>query len=174
MQDDDITISSEEENEDPKFLVKKLRERAKIAEEKAQEYLTGWQKERADLVNSRKRDEEDKKNFVKFANKNLISDLLPVLDNFDVALLHAEGETRKGIEQIRNQLINTLEKNGLKKFSPIDETFDPALAQAVTMVDVEEKSRDHKVVEVLQPGYILSDRLIRPAMVKVGKYPQKN
>ena len=167
---DEITFSDEAEEENSGVLLKKLREKLKVAEEKAQEYLTGWQKERAELANARRRDNEAQAEFLKFANEKLIVDILPVLDSFNVALEHAEGEMKKGVEQIRNQLVGVLEKNGVKEIKALGEMFDPNTAHAITMVPVEETGDDHKVVEVLQTGYSLNGRVIRPAMVKVGEF----
>lgn len=154
---------------DYKKKTDRLKIKLKEAEEKAAKYLDSWQRDKADFINIRKRDEQAQKEFLKFANEKLILDIIPILDNFDIALAHAGGEVKKGIETIVIQLAGVLEKNGVKKFSPIGETFDPSRAHAVTVVPVEDKSDDHKVIEVVQAGYELNNKIIRPAMVKVGE-----
>src|SRR3989344_1508768 len=69
----------------PKDIVKDLREKLKRAIEEKQEYLNGWQRAKADLINARKRDEEDKKNFAKYAKEGIVQDFIPVLESFDMA-----------------------------------------------------------------------------------------
>ncbi len=169
--DDDVVYEDNTEvtGIDHKKKTDQLRVKLKEAEEKAAKYLDSWQRDKADFINIRKRDEQAQNEFLKFANEKLILDIIPILDNLDIAITHAEGEVKKGIESITSQLIGVLEKNGIKKFSPIGEVFDPSRAQAVSIVPVEKESDDHKVVEVIQAGYELNGKVIRPAMVKVGE-----
>ncbi len=164
---DDVVFEDNTENTGADYQKKtdQLKAKIKELEEKAASYLDSWQRDKAEFINIRKRDESAQTEFVKFANEKLILDILPMMDNFDIALDHAEGEVKKGIEQIRNQLMSVLEKNGVKKFSPLGEDFDASKAHAVATVPGD----DGKVVEVLQPGYTLNDRVIRPAMVRVGE-----
>ena len=87
-------------------MIKKLREKLKKAESEKQEYLTGWQRDKAEFINARKRDQEDKQSFIKFANENLVSELIPVMESFDMAMGNKEAwETvdknwRIGVEYI--------------------------------------------------------------------------
>ncbi|HEY0155981.1 MAG TPA: nucleotide exchange factor GrpE [Thermoanaerobaculia bacterium] len=123
----------------------------------------------ADFENLRKRTEREKADFFRYALAGAMKDILPVLDNFDRALEHAEegDEFHKGVLLIYKQLYDTLQKHGLK---PIDEEsvhFDPNIHEAV----VREEDPDvpsQTVVAVLQKGYFLHDRLLRPALVKVA------
>lgn len=155
--------------------IKKLRERLKLAETDKQEYLTGWQKDKADFINLRKKDEEEKNEFIKFANKGIVEDIIPILDSFEQAFGNksswekASEEWRKGIESIYTQLTTVLSKKGLEKFNPINETFDPRFHEAVGVREVLEDSLDHKIVEVLQTGYKIHDKIIRTAKVLVGE-----
>jgi molecular chaperone GrpE len=123
----------------------------------------------ADFDNYRKRTEREKDDFRKYAVANLLREILPVLDNFDRALDHAaEGDDfHKGVLLIYKQLFDMLQKAGLK---PIEETgvrFNPNVHEAVIR---EENSSvpSHTVTAVLQKGYFLHDRLLRPALVKVA------
>ena len=163
---DDVVFEDHVENTgaDYKKKVTQLKDQIKEAQEKAAQYLESWQRDKAEFINIRKRDETAQREFLKFANEKLIGDIIPILDSFDMALSHADGELKKGIEGIMNQLGSVLEKNGVKKFSPLGEEFDPSRGQAIAMVPGEE----NKVVEVIQAGYELSGKVIRPAMVKVG------
>lgn len=171
---DEVTEEGEEQN--PSVLIKKLRERLKEAQEKAQEYLTGWQKERADSINLKKRLEEEKKDFAKYAKEDIATELIPVLDSFESAFKNKEAwekvdkNWRVGVEYIHSQLINVLANHGVSVVSPLGETFDPARDEAIETVPTEKKEDDHKIVEVVSVGYKLGDRIIRAPKVKVAEY----
>jgi len=124
----------------------------------------------ADFENLRKRTEKEKQDFYRYSLSEIMKELLPVLDNFERALA-AETERgeefRKGVELIYKQLYEVLRKNGL---TPIDDqgvAFDPQIHEAV-MRDENSELPNHTVAELLQKGYFLHDRLLRPAMVKVA------
>lgn len=123
----------------------------------------------ADFDNFRKRSDREKQDYFRFALADVFRDLLPVIDNFDRALEHADegDEFHRGVLLIYKQMFDVLQKYGLK---PIDESgvrFDPNIHEAV----VREENPDvpsHTVVQILQKGYFLNDRLLRPALVKVA------
>ncbi|MEX0932282.1 MAG: nucleotide exchange factor GrpE [Parcubacteria group bacterium] len=146
--------------------IKKLRERLKESEEKAKEYLDSWQRSQADFVNLRKRDEEGKKEFVKFAGESLVKELIPVLDSFNIALSQGHNE----MEPVYSQLLKVLRANGLEELDPKGASFDPSLHEAITMIPTEKAEEDHKVLEVMQKGYALHGKVVRPAKVAVGEY----
>ncbi len=152
--------------------VKKLKEKLKEAEAKSKEYLDGWQRAQAEFVNVRKRDEEAKLEFLKFSNTQLLIQFLPVLDSLELSLLHPAmaGQAATGLEVIYKQLLSVLKSNGLEEENPIGLSFDPRRHEAVGEVEVKDESEDQKVVEVVQKGYILSGKIIRPAKVKTGTY----
>ena len=162
-EDLDDSVVAEEHAQDS---IKKLRERLKESEAKAKEYLDGWQRAQADFVNIRKRDEEAKTEFLKFAQADLVSQLLPVLDSLELSLPHGNKE----LEVIYKQLLSTLKSNGLEVEDPMGESFDPRRHEAIGTIETEDKEDDHKVLEVMQKGYILSGKIIRPAKVKIGEY----
>ena len=162
-EDLDDSVVAEEHAQDS---IKKLRERLKESEAKAKEYLDGWQRAQADFVNIRKRDEEAKTEFLKFAQADLVSQLLPVLDSLELSLPHGNKE----LEVIYKQLLSTLKSNGLEVEDPMGESFDPRRHEAIGTIETEDKEDDHKVLEVMQKGYILSGRIIRPAKVKIGEW----
>lgn len=123
----------------------------------------------ADFENFRKRSEREKADFFRYATAAVLRDILPVLDNFDRGLDHAEegDEFHKGMLLIYKQLYDVLLKHGLK---PIDESgvpFDPNIHEAVVR-DEDPSVPNHTVVALLQKGYFLHDRLLRPALVKVA------
>ncbi|MEK7642494.1 MAG: nucleotide exchange factor GrpE [Patescibacteria group bacterium] len=180
MNDDNDDIQFEESNEEGEVsqgdTVKKLREKLKEAQEKAQEYLLGWQKERAEGVNLRKRLEEEKREFAKFAKEDIATELISVLDSFESAFKNKEAwekvdkNWRMGVEYIHTQLINILANHGVSIISPLGEKFDPQRDEAVETVPTEKEEEDHKIIEVMSVGYKLQDRLIRAPKVKVGEY----
>jgi molecular chaperone GrpE len=178
-EDKNDVVFDEETNEDggsnPAVLIKKLRQRIKELEEKNQEYLTGWQKERADGVNLRKRLEEEKREFAKFAKEDITTELISVLDSFESAFKNKEAwekvdkNWRVGVEYIHSQLINVLSNHGVSIISPLGEKFDPQRDEAVENVPVENEDDDHKILEVVSIGYRLHDKIIRAPKVKVGE-----
>lgn len=123
----------------------------------------------ADFENYRKRSEREKDEFRKYALTNMLRDLLPVLDNFDRALDHAaEGDDfHKGVLLIYKQLYDILQKAGLKPLDEVNVRFNPNFHEAV--ISEENPSvPSQTVTAVLQKGYFLHDRLLRPALVKVA------
>ncbi|HEX6160552.1 MAG TPA: nucleotide exchange factor GrpE [Thermoanaerobaculia bacterium] len=123
----------------------------------------------ADFENYRKRADREKTDFFKYALAGTLKDLLPVLDNFDRALDHAaEGdEFHKGVSLIYKQLYDVLQRHGLKAIDEAGVHFDPNIHEGVVRED-DPSVPSHTVVAVLQKGYFLHDRLLRPALVKVA------
>ncbi|MDP3763405.1 MAG: nucleotide exchange factor GrpE [bacterium] len=182
--DDDIEIDSS--NLDDSVVVeetqgetiKKLREKLKQAETKAKEYLDGWQRSQADFVNLRKRDEEAKVEFIKFARLSLIEELIPVLDSFNIAMSGGNkdlpaGQGQAGIEPVYTQFWGILKADGLEEFNPMGEIFDPKYHETMGTIQTEKAEDDHKILEVAQKGYRLSGKIIRPAKVKIGEPSDK-
>lgn len=123
----------------------------------------------ADFENLRKRTEREKADFFRYAIGGVLKDLLPVLDNFDRALDHAaEGdEFHKGVLLIYKQLFEVLQKHGVKTIDESGVHFDPNIHEAVVREE-DDSVPSHTVTAVLQKGYFLHDRLLRPALVKVA------
>jgi len=127
----------------------------------------------AEFENARKRAAREQQDFRDFALVDVVKSLLPVLDNFERALEASSLERtdpkfRGGVELIYKQLSDTLQKLGLRPIAAKGELFDPRLHEAIEVVDTT-SARDHEVLEELQRGYQLKDRLVRPAMVKVAR-----
>lgn len=157
-------------------MVKKLREKLKKAEAEKQEYLVGWQRAKADLINARKRDESERQDFVKFANERLIEGIVPVMESFDMAMGNKEvwekvdKNWRVGVEYIYAQLKKVLSDAGLEEVNPIGLPFDHNRDEAAEYVPVSSQSEDQKIVTVVQKGYTLNGRAMRPPKVKVGEF----
>ena len=150
--------------------VESLRKALEGEKAKAEKYLANWQRAEADFSNYKKRGEQEREEAFKFANAVLILNLLPVLDDFERAFDSlserlAELTWVDGIRLIYRKLRATMEAQGLSEIKAVGEVFDPAVHEAVTQAEGEEG----KVIEELQRGYRLGDRVIRPALVVVGK-----
>ena len=169
---DDSIVAEENAAE----TIKKLRDRLKKATEEKQEYLTGWQRAKADLINARKRDEADRVEFVKYANERLIEELIPTLESFDMAIGNkaawekVDKNWRVGVEYIYTQLKKALSDAGLMEIDPMGLPFDHSRDEAAEYVPVTEEKDHHKVVAVVQKGYSLNGRPLRPPKVKVGEF----
>jgi molecular chaperone GrpE len=179
---DDVTIESDDTLDDSVLAeeslqetVKKLREKLKLATKEKQEYLDGWQRTKADYMNAKKEEEASRKIIVKYAKEDLIGEILPVLESFDMAFVNKEQwekvdkNWRTGVEYIYSQFRNVLLNNGLTEVNPVGLPFDPNRDEAIEHVAVTEESDDHKVIEVVQKGYELHGKLIKAPRVKVGK-----
>ena len=123
----------------------------------------------ADFENYRKRSEREKDDFRKYAIANLLRDLLPVIDNFDRALDHAEegDDFHKGVLLIYKQLYDILQKAGLKPIDELNVRFNPNIHEAVIREE-NPAVPSQTVTAILQKGYFLHDRVLRPALVKVA------
>ncbi len=148
------------------------------ARNKADEHWNQCLRLQAEIENLRKRAERDVANAHKFALEKFLTELLPVKDSLEMGLAAAaEGEQidvaklKEGTELTLKMLGDALEKYGIKEIDPEGEKFDPAFHEAMSMQEREDVD-PNTVVTVVQKGYTLNDRLIRPAMVIVAKAPQ--
>jgi len=143
------------------------------ARAKAAENLGGWQRERADFLNYKKRTERDNAQVYQNALVTILKKYLVILDDLDRALknppTHGEGgHWVKGIELIEHKLLNAIEAEGVKRMDAGDGVFDPNRHEAISYED----NPDHQsgqIIEVVQPGYLIGDRLLRPALVRVAR-----
>lgn len=168
-------IKEEKKAEEPKEH-KKEHKKDKKLEELQNEVNTLKDKNMriaAEMVNTLRRKDEETNRLLKYSNESLITELLPVIDNFERALnVDATSNDiesyQKGMTMIYNSLRNILEKFEVKEIEAIDKEFDPSFHQAV-MQEEKEGTKENIVIEVLQKGYTYKDKVIRPAMVKVSK-----
>jgi molecular chaperone GrpE len=161
------TAESEEKTKEPTELEKIKAER--------DEYLAGWQRAKADFANAKKRMDESMKEYRAMANEGLIEELLPVLQSFEMAFANKEAwekadkNWRSGIEYIYAQLKGVVEQNGLKEINPIDQTFDPMMHEAVSFEKNGDTSKAGKILKVVEKGYMLGSKLIKPPKVVVSE-----
>jgi len=172
----DITFveSTEDGDELPKKdIIKKLREEIKSLRKEKEEYLTGWQRAKADYINLQKDEEIKRKDLKNFITSNLIEDLLPAFDSFDMAFTNKEAwekvdaNWRNGVEYIHQQFLRGLESNNVSVIDTINVKFDHNLHEAVENITTENKNEDHTIASIVQTGYKIGEKVIRPARVKV-------
>ncbi|WP_238492561.1 nucleotide exchange factor GrpE [Desulfotruncus alcoholivorax] len=151
--------------------VEQLRKELAEQKAKAEEYFNRLVRLQADFDNYRKRTQREKEEYIKYASASLCEQLLPVIDNFHLALAAKDEDPSnvvKGVEMIYRQLEEILQREGLTPVEAVGQQFDPAKHEAV----MQEETREHPentVIAELRRGYYLKDRLLRPAMVKVAK-----
>jgi len=173
---DDVSfVESTEDGEalPTKDIVKKLREEIKKLQKEKEEYLTGWQRAKADYVNLQKDEEGKRKELRNFVTIGLVEDLLPALDSFDIAFGNKEAwekvdkNWRAGVEHIYNQFLGALESYGVSKIGKVGNVFDHNLHEAIETINTDDEKIDHTISFVTQYGYKMGEKVIRPARVKV-------
>ena len=138
------------------------------------EYWDQVMRMRAEVENNRKRAERDVENAHKYALKGFVENLLPVIDSMEMGQVAAVSDNatldsiREGSELTMNMFAQVLERSGLQQINPLGEKFDPEKHQAISMVEIKD-AESNSVIEVMQKGFLLNERLIRPAMVVVAK-----
>ncbi|NWG01679.1 MAG: nucleotide exchange factor GrpE [Syntrophaceae bacterium] len=154
-------------------LKKKLEDKEKEAKENYDRLL----RTAADLENYKKRAAKEKEEWTKFANEDLLKAILPFIDNLERAVNHAQkvvdtGVLIEGVRLTLQQLLQTLNRFGLSTFESVGKPFDPSMHEAMLVVETD-KLEPNQVVEEFQKGYLLNDRLLRPATVSVSKPLEK-
>ncbi len=172
VHEDEDDVVSEDESENPKAALKKVKDELKQAKQEKMDMLTNWQKDKAEFINARKRDEEAKQEIIKYSNQMLIGDLLPIIDGYEQAKAQPTWTTvdeawRKGIEAIIDKVYGALKKVGVESYGTVGDQFDPNIYEALGQEPTTEKEKDHTVSMVMQKGYKLHDKVIRVALVKV-------
>jgi molecular chaperone GrpE len=129
----------------------------------------------ADMENLRKRTQREKEELAKFANENILREILPVMDNLERAVEHAEQAESsegllEGVQMTLTQFSQVLDRFGVKPVESLGQTFDPALHQAMGQLETDEYPAN-TVAQQMQKGYQLNERLLRPAMVMIAKPP---
>lgn len=176
-EDEDVVF---EESENAPLSIKELKNKLKRCAKEKQEYLTGWQRARADFVNLQNKITDEKKAFFLKAEEEFVTDLLPVIDSFEMAFSNKETwekvspDWRMGVELIYSNLLRTLKQHGVEELNPIGENFDPRVHTSVALIKTDNKDTDGKVLEVIQKGYIMRNTIIRSPQVKVAECAARN
>lgn len=173
---DDISYveSAEDGDELPtKDVAKKLRDDLKQVRADKEEYLTGWQRAKADYVNLQKEMDMVRANTSILTKEKMVENLLPSLDSFDMAMGDKDNwekvdpNWRTGVEYIYQQIMTGLADSGVEKIDKVNIPFDPTLHESIESVPTEEQSKDHTIAKVIQAGFKIGERIIRPARVKI-------
>lgn len=145
-------------------------EKLAACEKQRDEYLGGWQRARADFLNYKKDEIKRFEELARFSSEDILKELIGVLDSFDLGLtaLEKAGKAEKGIYMIRTQLEDILKQKGLEKIPiKIGQQFDPMIAEAIAEAESDQPSGT--IIEEIEPGYRLYDKIVRPARVKIAK-----
>ncbi len=143
------------------------------AKRQAQEYLDGWKRAKADLINYKKEESQRMEEFAKYGRQGFIFSLLPMIDNLELAQKNLpedlqNNEHVKGLLMIKKQLEDFLRTNGVKAIESVGKNFNPECHEVVQAVDCEDQESG-TIIEEAQKGYMMDGCLLRPAKVKVAK-----
>ncbi|HEB71497.1 MAG TPA: nucleotide exchange factor GrpE [Nitrospirae bacterium] len=153
--------------------VKQLEDKMEENDGRLKEYISAHKEKMAEMDKVRKRLEDDSQRRASDKFGELIAELFPVIDDFDRAIESAKEKSAddpliKGVEMLRGRLFEALKKQGLEVIDCLDKPFDPEVATAVATIPVDEGDKVDMVVDQMAPGYKFGDRVLRPAMVRVG------
>lgn len=171
--EDDVVLEDEGATSSDKL--KKVQKKLKECEAERQEYLDGWQRARADLVNREKEAQNDRTRLAERAQDEVFEGLFPILDSFDMAFANKEvwesvdKNWRVGIEHIYTQTLQLLKDSGISVIDSVGVKEDPSVHESVQVETVNSKEEDGSVLRILQKGYQRGDRVLRPAKVIIGK-----
>lgn len=173
-----MSENEKQENIKLREKINKLKQELEKESKEKDEYLKGWQRERANFINYKKEEKERFKEVMRFSNERIIKSLIAVLDSFNLAIQSFldDGKDKKensdylkGIYLIKSQLEDILQKEGVEEIKvKKGETLNPAFHEAVAEVE-NKKFAPHTIVEILEKGYILNGKVIRPCRVTLAK-----
>lgn len=161
--------------------LKKAKEKLEECKKQKEEYLKGWQRERADFINYKKEERERIEELIKYSGNGFLMKFLPVLDDFNVAEKQIPDDLRKeehvkGLLQIKKQLETIFNQEGIKEIDCVGKKFNPHFHEAIEMIEESELEEENKgkiesgtVIEEIQKGYVKDGRVLRPSKVKVLK-----
>lgn len=174
--------TDEQEKEENKQADETQENKVKELEEENKKLKETLMRTLAELDNTRKRSIEENEKTAKYAISKFAEDLIPVMEDFYLAFENVKHEDLcdntvaknffEGITLTQNELKKVFDKNGLSRIFPLNEDFNPDFHNAITQIETEE-NEDGKVVQVMQAGYKIKDRLLRPALVAVSKSKTK-
>ena len=173
----EFQFHSEEGREGKDKEIEELRKKLEEKEKEIKGHHDRLLRLAADFENYKKRAAKEKEDWTKFANEDLIRGILPFIDNLERAVNHAEkiadtGVLIEGVRLTIQQLLQGLNRFGLTTFESVGKPFDPTVHEAMLVVETDQHE-PNQVVEEFQKGYLLNDRLLRPATVSVSKAPEK-
>ncbi len=176
---DDVEVVPSTEDGDSlptKDVAKKLRDDLKQARLDKEEYLTGWQRAKADYVNLQKEMDQVRSATSIITKEKMVENLLPAIDSFDMAMGNKDAwekvdpNWRTGVEYIYQQIITGLADSGIEKIDKTNVLFDPNLHQSIESIPTDDQSKDHTIEKVIQAGFKIGERVVRPARVTIFEY----
>ena len=175
VEQEEVSVEVEEVELSPE---EQLQAEADQARKEAKAHQEQYLRTLADMENLRKRTQREKEELAKFANENILREILPVIDNLERAVEHAEQADNtegllEGVQMTLTQFSQVLERFGVKPVESLGQPFDPNLHQAMGQMESQEYPAN-SVAQQMQKGYQLNERLLRPAMVMVAKAPEEN
>jgi molecular chaperone GrpE len=177
FQDVEFVESTEDGDVLPqKDVTKKLREEIKVLQKEKEEYLTGWQRAKADYINLQKELDLARVNISILTKEKMVEKLLPALDSFEMAFSNKDHwkkldkEWQNGITSIHKQFLSGLTNSGIEIIEEAEVPFNPNIHQSISIVNTDDELKDHTVEKVLQVGYKIGDRIIRPAKVTIFEF----
>jgi molecular chaperone GrpE len=168
-----MTNQIQNPNNKNKINIEELQKKINECERLKTEYLAGWQRVRAELLNYKKEEMERIGDILKYAGEGLILKILPILDNFEIIERKLpenlrKDESVKGLLLIKNQILDFLKSQGIEEVKSVGERFDPNFHEVIE--EIKEKDKEPGIIiEEVQKGYTINGRLLRPAKVKVTK-----
>jgi molecular chaperone GrpE len=176
--DKDVTATEQIEEESKEGQLQALQAELEQAQAQATEYLDGWQRARAEFANYKRRVETEREELRRVSNEALLLKLLPVVDDFERALQTlpeelADAPWVNGIRMIFRKLQALLESENVTPIQAAGQPFDPLLHEAVMQEQTDEYPDEH-IMEEMQRGYRLGERILRPSMVKVASNPNQS
>ncbi len=174
---EEIHLHLDEERQDKEKEIGEIKKTLEEKEKEIKEHHDRLLRLAADFENYKKRAARDKEEWTKFANEDVIRAILPFIDNLERAVNHAQkvadtGVLIEGVRLTIQQILQSLNKFGLSSFQSVGKPFDPNVHEAMLVVETNQHE-PNQVVEEFQKGYLLNDRLLRPATVSVSKPPEK-
>lgn len=166
------------EIEEAKKKIKVLREDLKKCNAEKIEYLTGWQRSKADYINAKKNEEKTREEILNYQAEKMLREFVEIADVFDEIFKNngyknINENFRQGIIATYNKLIKLFDKHSVSSFVSAGQNFNPEKHEALAVEETDEKEKDNIVLEEFQKGYNIHDKILRPAKVKVGIYKEK-
>ena len=177
---DHTTDSAEETVDSPPARqdeLAELRDKLQAKEKESKENYQRYLRQVAEVDNFKKRVNREKEDAIRYANENLIKDILPVIDNLERAIAHAQGGGNgkplvEGVEMVLRGLLDVFSKHGVVQVPAVGAVFDPGKHEAMAQVESSEYE-PNTIIDEHHKGYLFRDRLLRPALVTVAKAPQQ-
>ena len=162
-------MTKQEAHKKKKSEIEKKDNRIKELTHKTRELTDSLQRLQAEFENYKKRIERERQDLITYTSQNLIIKLLPIIDSFESALKNHKDKNKflEGMKLVFSQFYSTLEKEGLKQINPLNEKFDPYKHEV--MMHEKTNKKENTITEVLQKGYILNNKVIRHAKIKIAK-----